>query len=128
MYSITKRFHFSAAHHLLGLAPGHKCAAGHGHNYSVEVVVESATLDARGFVRDYGELKDLGEHIDIYLDHQDLNEVGAKFGIEELVQPTAENIARYLYEWSIERWPDVVAVRVSETPETSAEYRPGRQA
>jgi 6-pyruvoyltetrahydropterin/6-carboxytetrahydropterin synthase len=128
VYTITKRFHFSASHRLHGLAVGHQCANLHGHNYRVEVVVESATLDERGFVRDYGELKDLKQHIGIYLDHQDLNEVGAKFGIVELVQPSAENIARYLFEWSVERWPDVAAVRVSETPETSAEYRPGAQA
>jgi 6-pyruvoyltetrahydropterin/6-carboxytetrahydropterin synthase len=124
VYTITKKFKFDAAHQLHGLPVGHKCAALHGHTYTVEVVVESETLDDRGFVRDYGELRDLGEHIQIYLDHHCLNEVGDKFGIEELVQPTAENIARYLYLWSVERWPDVAAVRVSETPQTSAEYRP----
>jgi 6-pyruvoyltetrahydropterin/6-carboxytetrahydropterin synthase len=128
VYTIRKKFKFDAAHQLHGLPVGHKCAALHGHTYAVEVVVESETLDARGFVRDYGELRDLGEHINVYLDHQLLNEVGEKFEIVELLQPTAENIARYLYEWSVERWPDVVAVRVSETPETMAEYRPVVQA
>ncbi len=124
MYRISKKFKFDAAHQLHGLPVGHKCAALHGHTYTVEVFVESEQLDDRGFVRDYGELRDLGQFIDSHLDHQNLNEVGDKFGIEELAQPTAENIARYLYEWSVERWPDVAAVRVSETPETSAEYRP----
>jgi 6-pyruvoyltetrahydropterin/6-carboxytetrahydropterin synthase len=37
---------------------------------------------------------------------------------------SAENLARFLYEFSAERWPEVAAVRVSETPKTWAEYRP----
>jgi 6-pyruvoyltetrahydropterin/6-carboxytetrahydropterin synthase len=37
---------------------------------------------------------------------------------------TAENIARYLYEFAEGLWPEVVAVRVSETPGAWAEYRP----
>ncbi|HUM72266.1 MAG TPA: 6-carboxytetrahydropterin synthase, partial [Chloroflexota bacterium] len=36
----------------------------------------------------------------------------------------AENLARHLYEWAKEQWPQVTAVRVSETPRTWAEYRP----
>jgi 6-pyruvoyltetrahydropterin/6-carboxytetrahydropterin synthase len=37
---------------------------------------------------------------------------------------SAENLARFLYEFARGLWPEVAAVRVSETPKTWAEYRP----
>jgi len=39
-------------------------------------------------------------------------------------RPTAENLARMLYGVARELSPFIVAVRVSETPRTWAEYRP----
>ena len=36
---------------------------------------------------------------------------------------SAENLAFFLYEFASRLWPEVVAVRVSETPKTWAEYR-----
>jgi 6-pyruvoyltetrahydropterin/6-carboxytetrahydropterin synthase len=124
MYIIRKFFSFEAAHKLSGLRKGHKCGTLHGHTYGVTVELQSATLDRRGFVRDYGDLKALKTHIDIYLDHSYLNEVAEKKGFELLRQPTAENIAHYLYDWCARRWPEVSAVVVSETQATTAEYRP----
>ncbi|GAB3832077.1 6-pyruvoyl tetrahydropterin synthase family protein [Dactylosporangium cerinum] len=56
MYTIGKRFGFSAAHHLPGLPDGHKCGRHHGHNFSVEVVLGADALVPPGFVRDFGEL------------------------------------------------------------------------
>ena len=38
--------------------------------------------------------------------------------------PATEVIAQWLYDWCKNRWPEVVAVRVSETPTSWAEYRP----
>lgn len=118
MYTIAKRFAFSAAHYVGGLSAEHPCARLHGHNYEVEVVLHSATLDSTGFVRDYRELSSLKEFIDQRLDHRNLNEV---FGHD---RTTSEVIAKWLYDWCKPRWPEVVAVRVSETPQTWAEYRP----
>jgi 6-pyruvoyltetrahydropterin/6-carboxytetrahydropterin synthase len=116
MYTITKEFHFSASHQLLTLPDGHPCKRLHGHNYVVELVLEAATLDEHGFVVDYGDLKPFKEMIDRELDHRHLNDV--------LPYPTsAENIARYLYDWARKCWPQVAAVRVSETPKTWAIYR-----
>ena len=37
---------------------------------------------------------------------------------------TAEVIGKWLYDWCKARWPEVIAVRVEETPKTWAEYRP----
>ncbi|TIU21071.1 MAG: 6-carboxytetrahydropterin synthase QueD, partial [Mesorhizobium sp.] len=37
---------------------------------------------------------------------------------------TSEVIAKWIYDWCSERWPEVAAIRISETPKTWAEYRP----
>lgn len=127
MFTIRKRFKFDAAHRLAGLPDGHKCGNLHGHTYGVTVELQSETLDGRGFVRDYGELRELKDFIDANLDHKYLNEVAQTAGFEALAQPTAENIAHYLFDWCERRWPEVSAVIVSETQETEAEYRPARR-
>lgn len=118
MYTITKEFRFEASHQLAHLPPEHKCSRVHGHSYRVEVVLQSAELNEDGFVRDYGELDPLKTFIDEKLDHRHLDDVVDG-------PTTAENIARFLHEFARGLWPEVVAVRVSETPGTWAEYRPG---
>jgi 6-pyruvoyltetrahydropterin/6-carboxytetrahydropterin synthase len=116
MYRISKQFHFSASHQLNGLAPGHKCARLHGHNFIVEVTLQRTDLDGRGFVLDYGDLKPLQVYIEERFDHRHLNDL--------IEQPTAERIAQYLYEMAKTLWPnmDSIVMRVSETPNTWAEY------
>ncbi len=116
MYRIAKRFEFSAAHWLNGLPEGHPCSRLHGHNYTVEVELQAETLDASGFVLDYGQLAPFKAYLDSTLDHRCLNEV---LGF----QPSVENLARYLFEWAKAHWPQVCAVRVSETPKSWGEYR-----
>ncbi len=118
MYRISKEFHFSASHQLLGLPEDHQCARLHGHNYVVVVELESDTLNAHGFVRDYLELAPLKRYIDDELDHRHLNDVLG----DDCV--TAERMAKHLYDWCAARWPETRAVRISETPKTWAEYRP----
>ncbi len=118
MYTIAKRFAFSASHVIGGLAPQHPCARLHGHNYEVEVLLQADALDAVGFVRDYRELSVLKDFIETSLDHRHLNDV---LGHD---RTTSEAIAKWIYDWCRARWPEVTAVRVSETPKTWAEYRP----
>jgi 6-pyruvoyltetrahydropterin/6-carboxytetrahydropterin synthase len=118
MYTIAKRFAFSASHTIGGVPPDHPCARLHGHNYEVEVILQSASLDVVGFVRDYGELSALKDFLDTTVDHRHLNDV---LGRDET---TAEVISRWLYDWCKSRWPEVVAIRVAETPDTWAEFRP----
>ena len=118
MYRITKRFDFSASHQLDHLPPEHPCARLHGHNYQVEVEVQSCCLDDRGFCQlDYRELDGFKAWIDETLDHRHLNDVLP-------IRPTAENLARHLYDIARQSSPYISAVRVSETPRTWAEYRP----
>jgi len=120
MYEISKDFHFSAAHQLLGLAPGHKCANPHGHNYICRVTIRTDILDELGFVLDYGDLAPLKHFIDTQLDHQDLNEV---FGNDQGApnQTSAENLAKYIYDKCRVWWP-VYSVSISETLKTWATY------
>ncbi len=116
MFTITKEFHFSASHQLDLLPPDHQCARFHGHNYIVEVVLQAEALNEVGFVVDYGDLKPLKCYIDDCLDHRHLNDVLP-------FHTSAENIAKHLYDWCKAQWTETVAVRVSETPKTWAEYR-----
>lgn len=118
MYRIAKEFHFSASHRLDHLPHHHQCARLHGHNYIVTVELASASLNADGFIRDYLELAPLKAYIDDEFDHRHLNDVLGD------VPSTAENLARHFHDWCKARWPETVAVRVSETPKSWAEYRP----
>ena len=120
MFVISKQFHFSAAHKLDHLPESHPCSREHGHNYVVELVLASAELNEDGFVRDYGELAPFKSFVDEKLDHRNLNDVVP--GVT-----SAENVARWLYDFASSLWPEVVAVRVSETQKTWAEYRPDRR-
>jgi len=117
MYTIAKRFAFSASHTIGGLPVDHPCARLHGHNYEVELILQSPTLDGVGFVRDFRELSQVGELIDATLDHRHLNDV---LGHN---RTTSEVISRWLFDWCKPRLPEVVAVRVSEIPCTWVEYR-----
>lgn len=124
-YEIAKRFSFDAAHCLYHLPEGHKCARFHGHTYSVEVRFKAQSLDANGFVIDYGDLRTFKQWLDETCDHRNLNEVVAPG-----TYTTAENLAKWFYEVARDlyyhEWPRVTlqCVRVSETPNTWAEYSP----
>jgi 6-pyruvoyltetrahydropterin/6-carboxytetrahydropterin synthase len=119
-FTIARRFSFAAAHHLVGLPPGHKCAWAHGHTYAVEIRLVGTVLDDAGFLADFAGLDPLKDYLGAELDHRDLNEVLP-------VQPSCENIARYLYCWcrdNLEYGRLVTAVRVFESPATWAEFAP----
>jgi 6-pyruvoyltetrahydropterin/6-carboxytetrahydropterin synthase len=118
MYTITKEFHFSASHQLFGLPDDHQCARLHGHNYIVVVELQAAELNDHGFVRDYLDLAPLKRYIDDELDHRHLNDVLG----DDMV--TAERMAKHFFDWCRAKWPEISAIKVSETPKTWAEYRP----
>lgn len=123
-YMIGKRYAFCAGHWIPGLLDGHKCGRQHGHNYTVEVVVEADRLVDPGFVTDFGELAPLKRYLDATFDHGNLNDILD-------VPPTSENLAEHLAGWFIrELEPQIpgrlAAVRVSETESSWAEYRPDR--
>jgi 6-pyruvoyltetrahydropterin/6-carboxytetrahydropterin synthase len=122
MFTIAKRFSFSASHVLTAVPDDHKCRRLHGHNYEVEVVCQAGELDRRGMVVDYFDLDPVRRFLDTTVDHRHLNDVLDG-------EPTAERLAWWLYESLKGELPAevatrVAAVRVYETPRTWAEYRP----
>ncbi|MDJ1134776.1 6-pyruvoyl trahydropterin synthase family protein [Streptomyces iconiensis] len=120
MFRISKDFAFSASHRLDHLPSDHQCARLHGHNYTVrlELAAPPDELTPAGFVRDYGELSDFKKWLDSELDHRHLNDVVPGRN------PSAENLAMWIYEIWSERLPELSAVKLSETAKTWAEYRP----
>lgn len=121
MFTISKSFRFEASHRLAGLPEDHKCGRVHGHSYAVTVELDAEQLDPPGFVMDFGELSPVGDHLNTAFDHRHLNDVIT-------VEPTSENLARLLTDWCLEHLtlPGAVcsvAVRVSETPSSWAQYR-----
>lgn len=117
MYRISKQFEFSASHQLLQLPDNHPCHRMHGHNYVVTFILKSQETNKDGFVQDYRELAPIKAWIDLNLDHRHLNDVLP-------CPPTAENIALYLFERFRIAFPLLCEVLVSETPKTTAGYRP----
>ncbi|MFW6272200.1 MAG: 6-carboxytetrahydropterin synthase QueD [bacterium] len=115
MYTIKKEFHFSAGHYLECLPDTHPCARQHGHNYIVVVELKSTKLNEAGFVRDYNDLKFVKDFLDDIVDHYNLNDI-VDFN------PTAENLAKWMYDTFKISLPELSAVEVSETPKTWARY------
>lgn len=119
-YTVSKDFAFSASHQLDQLPEDHQCARLHGHNYVVRVTLTSMTLDHRGFVMDYGDLKPFGKWIDDNLDHRHLNDVlGGPVTAEQLAERLLTELRRVIaLDHRI-----VPAVGVSETPKTWAWFQ-----
>jgi 6-pyruvoyltetrahydropterin/6-carboxytetrahydropterin synthase len=117
MYKISKQFSFSASHTLDLLPKEHPCSRLHGHNYLITIHLKSETLNECGFVKDYKSLTEVKRFIEETLDHSYLND-------KIPGHPTSENIARFLYEQFKPDIPELYAVEVSETPQTSCIYEP----
>ncbi len=120
MYTLTVLEGFAAAHRLP--VSGGRCERLHGHNWKVEVTVQSEDLNEFGMVIDFQDLKALIWEVLKALDHSFLNE--HPFFMEQ--QPTAENLARYIYQTlsSGLAFPSVTltCVRVWESESTAAAY------
>jgi len=114
-YVISKTFRFAAAHHLPQLPEDHKCRRVHGHNYEATIYLTAARL-TKGMVQDYADLDTIGDWLRTVFDHRDLNDA--------LDEPTAENLARAIYEAHHLNFPEMTGVVVHETPGTSASYYP----
>ncbi len=70
MYLITRSYHFSAAHMLVG---HDKCGRMHGHNYRLDVTVGTGKLDPakkRYWVMDFGDLDKIVKKIIKPFDHR----------------------------------------------------------
>ena len=120
IYEVYVKTHFSAAHALRGYLGD--CARTHGHNWIIEVYVKCKELDSIGIGVDFRDIKTAVKEVLSGLDHFDLNDLPA---FEE-VNPTSENIAKYLYyEIGKNLNSDIVRVskiKVCETPGAGAFY------
>lgn len=132
MHQVTREMHFCYGHRLLEYDG--KCKHLHGHNGRVLLTLQSAKLDALGMVMDFGKLKAVvGTWIDRHLDHQMLlhkddpmlpmlRAQGEPVFVMD-VNPTAENIARLIFEYAAGQGFPVVEVQLWETPSCFASYR-----
>jgi 6-pyruvoyltetrahydropterin/6-carboxytetrahydropterin synthase len=91
MFEVRVESVFSSAHRLRQYKG--KCEKLHGHNWKVEVFVESKKLDKNGMVADFKKVKKLLEQVLKELDHTFLNDIG----YFKKVNPTSENIAKYIF-------------------------------
>ena len=111
---------FASAHTLRGY-PG-ACSRMHGHNWKVEVEVETRTLDSLGMGVDFKVIKSSAKEVVAQLDHRYLNDISPF----DDMNPTAENIAAYLYHGLSSRLNDerveVRTVTLWETDRACVRY------
>jgi 6-pyruvoyltetrahydropterin/6-carboxytetrahydropterin synthase len=132
MFRVSREIDFCYGHRLLNYEG--KCRHLHGHNGRAIITLESGSLDDRGMVLDFSEIKQVvAKWIDENLDHRMilrrddpavpfLQEMGEPLYLLE-VNPTAENIARLIFEETMRHGFPIVEARLWETPNCFATYR-----
>jgi 6-pyruvoyltetrahydropterin/6-carboxytetrahydropterin synthase len=131
MYRVTREIAFCYGHRLLNYEG--KCRHLHGHNGKAVVVLQAPALDARGMLVDFVEIKrHVQRWIDENLDHTMLlcrddpllpllRERGERVFVLD-VNPTAENIARLIFEQARGAGLPVVEITLWETDNCCATY------
>jgi len=132
MFRVTKEIHFCYGHRLLNY-PG-KCRNLHGHNGKAVITVETPALDSLGMVIDFTEIKRvIGVWIDESLDHRmilhrddpalpELRRLGEPVVVLD-VNPTAENLAKLIFDHAVSHGLKVTEVTLWETETSFATYR-----
>jgi len=132
MFSVTKELSFCYGHRLLNYDG--KCRHLHGHNGRAVITLEAPTLDLRGMVLDFSDLKRVvGGWIDDALDHRMLlhrddpalpflRDQGEPVVVLD-VNPTAENIAKLIFDYAASHGFPVTEVKLWETDTAFASYR-----
>jgi 6-pyruvoyltetrahydropterin/6-carboxytetrahydropterin synthase len=131
MFRVTRELRFCYGHRLLSYDG--KCRHLHGHNGRAVITLAAPRLDALGMVVDFARLKKVvGGWIDDHLDHKMLlrrddpvlpllRQQGEPVYVMD-DNPTAENIARLLYDVTLAQGFPVVEVRLWETDDSYATY------
>ena len=131
MFRVTCQIDFCYGHRLLNYSG--KCRYLHGHNGRAVIALSGDKLDDRGMVVDFTDIKrELGLWIDDNLDHRMvlceddpavpmMRELGEPMFLLPS-NPTAENIARLIFDAAIERSLPIDSVRLWETPRCFATY------
>lgn len=131
MFRVSREIDFCYGHRLLNYDG--KCKYLHGHNGRAVITIEAETLDDRGMVLDFSDIKKtVSTWIDDNLDHRMLlhREDPAVEMLRELGEPlhlldnnpTAENIAKLIYEFTAQSGFPIVQCQLWETPRCYATY------
>ena len=119
MWTLSKQFHFEAAH----ILPYHegKCARLHGHSWGLTVECAHTRLHTtgpqRGMVIDYGSISEaVRPLLEAKLDHWYLNETT---GLES---PTSEALALWVYTQLKPALPLLRAITITETCTSACRY------
>jgi 6-pyruvoyltetrahydropterin/6-carboxytetrahydropterin synthase len=130
---VTRELPFCYGHRLLNYDG--KCRHLHGHNGRAVITLAAAELDDLGMVMDFTRLKRVvGGWIDENLDHKmilrrddpilpSLHQQGEPVFVLD-VNPTAENIARLIFDFAAGQGFPVVEVKLWETDSCFATYSP----
>ena len=134
LHRVTRAIEFCYGHRLLDY--GGKCRYLHGHNGLLEVDVDAEALDDLGMVMDFADVRDLVKGwIDENIDHRmvlarrdpavpGLSDLGEPLYLLD-ENPTAENLARHIYQELVQQGLRLTEVRLWETPTSYASYREG---
>lgn len=132
-YTVTRVIDFCYGHRLLDYDG--ECRHLHGHNGRVEVDIQADRLDQRGMVVDFADIREtVKTWIDDNIDHRMilhaddplvpfLSDRGEPHYVIHR-NPTAENIAAHIYESVASDTMPISEVRLWETPNSFATYRP----
>lgn len=132
MFRVTREIDFCYGHRLLDYSG--KCRHLHGHNGRAVIVIESPKLDDRGMVLDFSDIKRVvSAWIDENLDHRMIlrRDDPAVAALEKLGEPlflidqnpTAENIAKLIHDFTAKQGFPIVETHLWETPRCFATYR-----
>jgi 6-pyruvoyltetrahydropterin/6-carboxytetrahydropterin synthase len=131
-FRVSREIDFCYGHRLLNYDG--KCRYLHGHNGRAIITIESETLDERGMVLDFSDIKRVvSTWIDESLDHRMLlhktdpvvpilRELGEPMFLTD-ENPTAENIAKLIYDFTASRGFPIVQCQLWETPHCFATYQ-----
>ena len=131
MFRVTREIDFCYGHRLLNYEG--KCKYLHGHNGRAVITIESEDLDHRGMVLDFSDIKNVvSGWIDQQLDHRmilnqddpavdSLKKLGEPLYLIE-TNPTAETIAKLIFDFAAGQGFPVTEVKLWETPRCFATY------
>lgn len=125
MFTVSVETRFRASHQLV-LPDGSKEHA-HGHNWLVTADVSSETINPLGVVMDFRQLKAMTDDIVAGFENESLDNLD----YFQRNNPSAENVAKYIYEKLEPKLPKGVklrCVRVEEEPGCSAKFEHGNNA
>jgi len=114
---LYKEFSFDSAHFLPFVDENHKCRRVHGHTYVVRLYVSGDLDPVLGWVVDFAVIKDIWRPLEEKLDHRLLNDIP---GLEN---PTAENIAIWIWRQVKPRLPKLSQVLVCENASSGVIYK-----